>query len=821
MSVAIPAPAPLATRPTMLSANSKPGSSTPRIQARPSASSSSSSSIAARPMAPRLPSQPQLMSRPPSNQNINTNNPSAASSSASNKLATKASLSMTSANKSSPASRPPTVSRTSSTASTPNATSPASGSASASASASTPASGSAVAPIAVAGKDTSSSAGKIFAKPSKEWVLPERAKPGRKVSVEEPDNKRQSQNRLSQRAHRARRTDYIQTLEERLRQYEADEIHSNVRLQEVARALKADNERLKGEVNALKTKCMEYNGNKDVWELERRGMQDALRELRAEVEALRAGRGMETIVRMEVDQNTIDSLVPGPSPLLSRRQSLSHRHSHQIVPLMTPVQSQKRDLVDCPICPNPDPDCPCQQGSSNSTHTQAIRRDVTLVQPSSCGLCHSTDECLCRVVEEEDIKPDISSPRISSPTKSFKSIDDGCGLCAGGGFCACRAASNTPSNSSGSNSNLAPIKAVSLASSTSTTVVRATSSAAAMPLRLRSKTSGVVKPSIWSLSNAPASASPKNGEAVCTGDPSNCDACKNDSFGREFCQHLFEGTDGDASSGEVKNCTSCSGNCMSIKSLLSPSTATDQSTLTTNSASGPSTRIVTPPTHSNNLIMDDDVPPLAPLQMTCCGNPELCGGHSGTGCTGEIVALNGAADGLLESGPAIPPPPALGRGISFEKPMVHLHTDHDGDHTTLRPDQAWKQLKAHPNAKFASLALLADVVARRTTSLNPASPSPMPSSPIRSPALSAIGVTGAGSSRPPVSSSSTTTSIATGAGADMVGGKKRNLELETSAVRDALRLLDSATPAGSPAPDEHGHEGDVEGRDGKRRRVGV
>lgn len=38
------------------------------------------------------------------------------------------------------------------------------------------------------GKDTSSSAGKIFVKPSKEWVLPERAKPGRKVSADEPDD---------------------------------------------------------------------------------------------------------------------------------------------------------------------------------------------------------------------------------------------------------------------------------------------------------------------------------------------------------------------------------------------------------------------------------------------------------------------------------------------------------------------------------------------------------------------------------------------------------------------------------------------------------
>ena len=44
------------------------------------------------------------------------------------------------------------------------------------------------APTAGSSKDTSSSSGKVFAKPSKEWVLPERAKPGRKVSVEEPDN---------------------------------------------------------------------------------------------------------------------------------------------------------------------------------------------------------------------------------------------------------------------------------------------------------------------------------------------------------------------------------------------------------------------------------------------------------------------------------------------------------------------------------------------------------------------------------------------------------------------------------------------------------
>ncbi|WVR06431.1 hypothetical protein IAU60_003462 [Kwoniella sp. DSM 27419] len=786
MSVAIPSPTPaLATRPSMMS---KP--SGPRIQSRPS--TSGSVPVQARPMAPRpgadSSSRPQLLSR----------SSTATSSSGLSMTISRPSTTATS-------TRPPVVSRPSSSAPTPTAT------------ASNPTASFGTASVA-GSKDTSSSAGKIFAKPSKEWVLPERAKPGRKVSVEEPDNKRQSQNRLSQRAHRARRTDYIQTLEERLRQYEADEIHSNVRLQEVARALKADNERLKGEINALRNKCTEHNGTKEMWELERRGLTDAVRSLQAEVESLRAGRGMETIVRMEVDQGTIDSLVPGPSPSLVHRSSFMHQHSHshpaQVATTPGPAQQiLQRDLVDCPICPNPDPDCPCQQSSSVAAAQPAsMRRDITLIQShSSCGLCHSSDECLCQVVDDHiDVKPDVTSPRISSPTKSFKSIDDGCGLCAGGGFCACRAASDTPSSGSFPTSGIAKSSLSLYAPSTSAALVQATSSSEALPLRFRSKNSGVVKPSIWAISNATAPVSPKSNEAVCTGDPSNCDACRDDSFGREFCQNLFEGEDGDTSTipGESKSCTNCSGNCMSIKSLLSPSLPEQAS----NSAGGLSdTPLAIPHMSTSSSVShaeDEAIAHLAPLQMTCCGNPGLCGGHSGTACTGEVVALSGPPSDVMAptvTAQRYPPPPPVTRGISFEKPMVHLHTgpSEHGDHSTLRPDQAWKQLKAHPNAKFASLALLADVVARRTTSLNPTialpGPSQGPSQAASSPSRSPVGVPVAGR----------------GASSGLAGqaGKKRNFELETSAVRDALKLLDRATPASSPGPQVQAS------RESKRRRV--
>ncbi|WVQ65703.1 uncharacterized protein L199_003881 [Kwoniella botswanensis] len=815
MSVAIPQPRPtptsssstssLATRPTMLPRQSTQNA---KVQPRPA------TSISQRPMIPKPSSSSSSSSRPPINPST--------SSSAKIPLPSKANTS--SAPSPSPSSaRPALPSRTSSTVSTPTSTST---------------STAAVAPLMVAGKDTSSSAGKIFAKPSKEWVLPERAKPGRKVSVEEPDNKRQSQNRLSQRAHRARRTDYIQTLEERLRQYEANEIHSNVRLQEVARALKTDNERLKNELNNIQNKMIEYNNERSVWEMEKKSLGVLVNQLKVEIESLKNSKSIgtnnpstttTTIVRMELDQDTIDSLVPGPSPVIQRRQSLTHTqrnsYSNQSVTLPTASSTstsngQKRDLVDCPICPNPDPDCPCQQGSPSTSTT--VRKDVTLVQPSTCGLCHSTEECLCRVVvDQEDIKPIIplSPNTISSPTKSFKSIDDGCGLCAGGGFCACRAASDTPSNHSGSSGIT---KAISIANSNSssspaTNVVRATSSASAIPLRLKSKStiSANTKSSIWTLNNVTTTTTSPKKEAVCTGDPDNCDACRNDSFGREFCQHLFEDAHPDATEGleggtsEKKGCGNCSGpnGCMSIKSLLSP-ISSEQARAVPEPEPGPLTntkRLSTPPT----AVYEEDQDPkiLAPLQMACCGNPELCGGNHGhsSGCTGEIVlgGLNSIHEDD-EHGSGGPLESNATNGSSG--PMVHVHIEngHEHGHETLRPDQAWKQLKAHPNAKFASLALLADVVARRTNVLggfnnNTPSPSPMPPSPVSI------------NAKP---TSSTSASGSASLGHDHIhNNKKRGFDIETSAVREALKYLDKATPVGSPAPEE-GEE-----RDGKRRRI--
>jgi hypothetical protein len=118
-------------------------------------------------------------------------------------------------------------------------------------------------------------------------------------------------------------------------------------------------------------------------------------------------------------------------------------------------------------------------------------------------------------------------------------------------------------------------------------------------------------------------------------------------------------------------------------------------------------------------------PLLNPLVLACCGAPELCG-HS-SACAGEVLIR-----------PDAEPTPA--------------EIDE-----TMRPEEAWRTLKAHPNARFTPLAILADVVARRSKVMGPrVELSPEPEGCEGAPARN-----------------------------------KRRLAVETSAVREALVYLDT------------------------------
>jgi len=149
------------------------------------------------------------------------------------------------------------------------------------------------------------------------------------------------------------------------------------------------------------------------------------------------------------------------------------------------------------------------------------------------------------------------------------------------------------------------------------------------PVPLRKRTTKTVTKSLFPIY---AVTSDSEG-ATCSGDPSNCGACGDDSFGKAFCSAIEEKvmarTAHDACSERCENC---------------PGRQLDGS-----GSSG------------------------------CCGDPLFC-----RGC------------------PISPNPPPEDPASEF-----------------IPTNQAWRQIKAHPNAQFADLALLAEVVASRSKCSGP------------------------------------------------------------------------------------------------------
>lgn len=237
-----------------------------------------------------------------------------------------------------------------------------------------------------------------------------------------------------------------------------------------------------------------------------------------------------------------------------------------------------------------------------------------------------------------------------------------------------------------------------------------------------------------------------------------------DNTGQEFCSNFFQSRD------PTHSCTNCKGTCSSStapSSLLPPPSHTHTHT---HNAS---------PAQPADLHPFDDTSSSGPLLMACCGNPGLCGHQSG-GCTGDVIGIGGLIPGLPEDEIA---------------------------HETIRVDQAWKTLKAHPNAKFASLAFLADVVAQRAgPHMSGTTAAEAPMSPISAPG----GMSPAPKSGLVHSGSVVRDEARPEMGAEGRRDGKRKVVVESSAVRDALRLLD-----GTPAPSEDGNEG----RGGKRARL--
>ena len=196
-------------------------------------------------------------------------------------------------------------------------------------------------------------------------------------------------------------------------------------------------------------------------------------------------------------------------------------------------------------------------------------------------------------------------------------------------------------------------------------------------------------------------------EPMCSGDPSNCMACTDDDFGKAFCSAV-----------EVTVSTTACHSCSSQPLQGAPSDLN-----------------------------------FSASSMSCCGNP--------LGCKGCIVPAPRSSAGS-DSSP-------------LKKTPEYIPTN-----------DAWRQLKAHPNVEFADLALLAEVVASRSKCTGPRvviSPSPAGRFVPELPPFSQVG-TAQISADQYLSQGDTQTVF-------LECGRRRVREVHKEAVQDALRLLDA------------------------------
>lgn len=195
-----------------------------------------------------------------------------------------------------------------------------------------------------------------------------------------------------------------------------------------------------------------------------------------------------------------------------------------------------------------------------------------------------------------------------------------------------------------------------------------------------SLTRRVTTGSVWTTVPANSSASvtshpPSNAPTtpMCSGDPSNCPACKDDDFGKAFCRALEESACSSSPCASCPNPEAC-GRSNNETSTSAIARASDKNGTGQGEISNGITVIqLTParPDHQRSL----------------------------------------SASALASSSTLTPTTP-----VSSSFPSAALNKPQN---ETIPANEAWARLKSHPAIAFADLSMLADVVARRTKCSGP------------------------------------------------------------------------------------------------------
>ncbi|KAI0080257.1 hypothetical protein K474DRAFT_1590235 [Panus rudis PR-1116 ss-1] len=469
----------------------------------------------------------------------------------------------------------------------------------------------------------SSSSTTLWATASKEWVIPAKPKPGRKPKKDpappptesgETDAKgRRVQNRAAQRAFRERKQSQLAELQARVQQYEQGEIERNVALQNIAKRLKEENEKLRKENQVLQEKLGQTERERD-----------ELREV-AKKRLREDPLPRSSVPRLEMPARKKAKLSGEPLSTLSQVTAIPPSYASSPSTISSPTSSSHDSFSPMPgLSPPRDPPVFTQGSGLGNIFDFISNSKSDMFEPGGsmdtfdCGFCNENTPCVCRELASQPATEAVPAQKVVQLKEEQVEPP----------------------------TTLISVESVQFNPTPSSILENLPAYQPPVPLRRRATNTAV-------NSIFPVTAMARRPEPACSGDPSNCPACADDPFGKAFCAAISK------SVASAPPCGNCPSRC---------------------EAAG---------------------------IKGCCGNPAACGRERDTTIAPSAISVPKSS------------------GDSGSSPS----TDE-----TIPCDDAWKQIKSHPNVAFADLELLAEVVARRSKCTGPRveiSPAPGAATPER------------------------------------------------------------------------------------------
>ena len=310
--------------------------------------------------------------------------------------------------------------------------------------------------------------------------------------------------RAAQRAFRERKQSQLAELQARVQQYEQGEIERNVALQNIAKRLKEENDKLRKENVLLKEKVVQYEAERSSVKRPRDEFSPqppydltyspAKKRSRASVDPLSS-----------LTQSSFPPTAYASSPsAISSADSDAHSSFSPV-----PMSSSTRDT---PLFPH--------HFGLNGIFDLATSGKSSLFEPGGslesfdCGFCSDNTPCVCRELALQQVTDRMSAVNAVSSMK----IETG-------------------------DQNTAPVVSSPAVAPAQASSILDNLPAYQPPIPLRRRTHNPSLQPIFPIT-LPNPEPPKPEVPSCTGDPSNCPACADDAFGKAFCAAISKSVAG-------------------------------------------------------------------------------------------------------------------------------------------------------------------------------------------------------------------------------------------------------------------------------------